>query len=150
MSRPTRIPIQTGASSVFNMESAILSAAFFMAGLLGTHRWPVGPLAGLAYVTEWIGIVMLLVGVGFVWKAFARRASDMVFSAEGISVEGGPFSGRSWHWRDVNPRRCLIREGPWEVDSTGEKRRSTELYIEGSHLATSWPTLRKRRPSSQL
>jgi hypothetical protein len=110
-------------------------------------RWPV------IYVFFPVAIAMFGACVTLLWKAAVRRASDLVFSAEGISIEGGPFNGRAWRWSDMNPRQSWITTdlSEWEpghprpplpnVSGAGVETRFAEqlviLVIQGVRIATS-------------
>ncbi len=135
--RPTRLPVQTGASSIFHIDAFVICVSIFFAGLYGMRRWPTGFLALFAILSLWFGIVLLLVCLGFIWKAARRRASDIVFSAEGVSLEGGPYHGRTWRWIEMSPTRSSIMTDSSEADPGNETGIAQLLVIQGVPVAKS-------------
>lgn len=103
--RPLRVPLQIGTSA---LSSLVLTAAFFAPGSVLV----VGALTVLSYFgiddRGEVGSYLLLPGFfvcGLAWKHLLRvrseRPSDLLLTADGFEVRGGPSSGRRIKWTEV-------------------------------------------------
>jgi hypothetical protein len=96
--RPTRFPLTPGDSAI-----ALVWGLGVVGMLLFGHRFFVSHLTAPVSITlALIKLVWLFVLVPVVARTvWRRRASDIVITPEGVTIEGGPRHGRRWTWSQL-------------------------------------------------
>jgi hypothetical protein len=143
------MPLQTG-ESLFGAIALLLVGVcamglgfvLFVLGLFGGKNgewfmlaWSWFVAVPVAVFVLFVGKVLAKAGAG---RARRRRASDLVFSAEGISVEGGPLDGQHWRWDKMvaADSRLVTRNGPYSVKD-GRRTYLQQLEIDEVVVAES-------------
>lgn len=139
LARPMRMPLQLGRSAL--VEAAVIGTLSLTATTLGV----------LLVITTWFGGWALL-GVAIVaaggylsvlglTAVVSSRASDVVLSADGLRIEGGPHHGRALRWDELDPAQCAV-EAPPEGKVQGHRLRAGDVLLAEVWQSDDLPALR--------
>lgn len=118
--RTVRLPLHLGVDALWRaawvsallLPGAVLIATSVHLEAGHSYRLPLGA----------IGIVAVVIGTALILYAWFARASDAVFSAEGIRIEGGRHAGISFRWDEIRSARLQ----PGEILAVHELQLSTQ------------------------
>ncbi len=113
-----RLPLQVGTSSLagFARASATLVPGFLLVVSIALPAvlapWDeaveVYPHLIVPYVFAiFIGAALIAYGRKHLWLAMRERPSDILFTADGLKIEGGPMGGYEVAWIDVESVRLV-------------------------------------------
>lgn len=104
--RPLRVPLQLGTSA---LTSLVLTAAYFIPGsvLVGvpaTVLWllDVGDLGDAGGYIFLPGAIVLGISWKYLLRARTQRPSDLLLTADGFELRGGPHSGERVAWSELS------------------------------------------------
>ena len=141
--RPLRIPLQLGTSSAASLARA---AAFLVPGIIllaapfAAFIYFFGGAADIPDLGEGAGYILFPFAIPFyfgwkhLWRSVNERASDLVLTADGFQVRGGPASGRRIAWSDLSKVA---------IEAKSDKG-------EDSDLSALWATVRGLRGPQRL
>ncbi len=112
--RPVRLPLQVGASAVWN--AAIASATVVPAAVLLLVSLVAAVLAWIVVIFAWEVALFVLFLEGFLVytgvkrlrRALRQRPTDVILDRDGLRFEGGKRHGQRLAWGDIDGARSMI------------------------------------------
>jgi hypothetical protein len=147
--RSVRLPLVVGTSALWSIFTALLAMTplLFVVGT-ASDAWTAYRDGGKLPTRDGVianGVfalfVLAIVG-GELWRAWRRRAADVVIDDRGLSIDGGPLHGRSFAWTEIDRGSARVDtsyESPllYAFKLWGKKQREVHtlsLRVRGQHV----------------